>query len=107
MATTLARLSARRRRAVKAFRPGVACVAWLVARGTLRSVAIGIALGALVLTVVRDGVRRFLYETSTGDPVNSLTFSVWVSKFCTRTGTPRRAVNGTVHDMPVRRTVPR
>ena len=44
-------------------------VAWLVARGTLRSVAIGIALGALALTVVEDGVRRFLYETSIGDPV--------------------------------------
>lgn len=43
-------------------------VAWLVARGTLRSVAIGLACGALLLAIIQDGIRRFTVETSTLAP---------------------------------------
>ncbi|HEU4629966.1 MAG TPA: ABC transporter permease [Gemmatimonadaceae bacterium] len=44
-------------------------VVWLVARGTIRSVAIGAACGALFVGIVQRVLTRFLYETSAVDPV--------------------------------------
>jgi ABC-type antimicrobial peptide transport system permease subunit len=46
----------------------VAAVVWLVARRTLRSVAVGLGVGALSLGIMERGVRRFAYGTSVWDP---------------------------------------
>jgi predicted permease len=46
----------------------VAAVVWLVARRTLRSVAVGLGVGALTLGVMERGVERFAYGTSVWDP---------------------------------------
>ena len=43
---------------------------------------------------------------STGLPSLSLTLRRLVSKFCTRTDTPRRVLSGSTQTSPVRRTVP-
>jgi predicted lysophospholipase L1 biosynthesis ABC-type transport system permease subunit len=43
-------------------------LAWLVARGTLRSVAIGVAVASLLLWIVQRFVQRFAYETSALSP---------------------------------------
>lgn len=52
--------------------------AWLVAEGTLRSIMIGLACGALTLTIIQDGVRRFTFETSTSTPTVLLLIAVVV-----------------------------
>lgn len=44
-------------------------VSWLVARRTLRSVAVGLAIGALFLSLMQRGIERFAYETSVWDPL--------------------------------------
>lgn len=44
-------------------------VAWLVARRTLRSVAVGLAIAALFLSLAQRAVERFAYETSVWDPL--------------------------------------
>jgi len=43
--------------------------AWLVARRTLRSVAIGVGVAVLLLTFVQRFVERFAFETSAYDPL--------------------------------------
>jgi hypothetical protein len=65
--------------------------------------------------VVIDGVdarevsatcQTTIAAISTGLPSASLTFRWLVSKFLTRMLRLRRSASGTIHDRPVRRTVP-
>lgn len=44
-------------------------VVWLVARRTLRSVAVGLACGSLLLGIMQDGIARFAYDTSVWHPL--------------------------------------
>ena len=53
-------------------------VAWLVARRTLRSVAVGLAIGALFLSLAQRAVERFAYETSVWGPTVLATIAAMV-----------------------------